>query len=234
MNIQPYHADYITGYKMFDFEENDKLYTKPTPKADLFEYEKYKLQEYKGEIEVGKSGFHFSFSLDDAMCFKSPFINDKAFPLATKFKPIYYVKIPNEANVKLYTLSKPHFQKFILAATDKLKIEQLYKYSVLTSYITNRYYRTLKVRNAIIETDKFVFDQDNTTMQYSIVNHKNCNIVFDKSFTINKTIFMQHHYTATIDNQSDYSQYVTQTHFDTQKIIEIPKHTTMTIKRFEK
>ena len=50
----------------------------------------------------------------------------------------------------------------------------------------------------------------------------------------NTSEFVDKQLTATIDNQSDYSQYVNQTHFDTQKIIEIPKHTTMTIKRYYK
>ena len=235
MNIQPYPKDYLIGLKMFDFEKDDKLFTKPNLKTDnVFEYEKYKLQEYKGEIEIGKSGFHFCFSLDDVIYFKSFITNDEIFPLAAKFKPIYYVKIPNEANVKLYTLSKTHFQRVVLAATDKIMIEQLYKYSIFNSYLSNRYYKVFKSRNAIIETDNFVFNQDNCNMQYSIVNHKDCNIVFDESVTYNKTLFMQYHYAATIDNQSDYSQYVNQTHFDTQKIIEIPKHTTMTIERYYK
>ena len=73
---------------MFDFEKDDKLFTKPNLKTDnVFEYEKYKLQEYKGEIEIGKSGFHFCFSLDDVIYFKSFITNDEIFPLAAKFKP---------------------------------------------------------------------------------------------------------------------------------------------------
>lgn len=233
MNIQSYYTDYIIGFKAFDFEENDKLYTKPNPKADLFEYEKYKLQKYKNNIELCKSGFHFCFSLEDLIVFKPFITNDKTFSSAVKFKPIYYIIIPKEANVQLYLPHEHNIQNGnILAVTDKLIIEQLYPYSFIVGYLGNKFYRSLKSKDAIIESEKFIYNQDSKVIKYSIVKHTNCNIVFDESFDYSKTLFTQYCHTVTIDNQSEYSQYVNRVDDQTQKIIEIPKHTTITIKRF--